>query len=151
MKLNLDPYLSSTLRWLHQHSLFLIRITIGIVFLWFGLLKVFNVSPLIPVLKQTYSFFPFPAFSIFVGVWEIIIGLGFIFNLYLNATLILLWLQMGGIFISVLLNPSIFFDGNPFFLTTQGEFLVKNFIIIAASFKLIANNSSSKLALPKKL
>ena len=112
-----------------------LRIALAIVFIWFGALKVFDVSPVKDLIETTYSFLPEPAFMIFLGVWEIIIGLGLLFRRFLRVTLFLLWFQMAGTIFALFLAPSLFFNlGNPLLLTTEGEFVVKNLALIAAGF-----------------
>lgn len=110
-----------------------LRVALGIVFLWFGALKVFGVSPVASLLKETYSLLPEPGFTVALGLWEMAIGAGLLFRVALRATLFLLWLQMAGTFFSLFLVPSIFFAGkNIFLLTLEGEFVMKNIILIAA-------------------
>ncbi len=111
----------------------LLRIALGVVFLWFGLLKVFGVSPVEYLIKATYSFLPLQPFITFLGVWEVLVGLGLIFGVALRLTLALLWLQMAGTFVSLVLSPTMFFShGNLFLLTTEGEFVIKNLVLITA-------------------
>ena len=109
-----------------------LRVTLGLVFLWFGALKVFGVSPVADLITSTYSFFP-PLFVMVLGIWEVAVGFGLIFRFALRSILALLWLQMAGTFASLVLNPTLFFHGNIFLLTTEGEFVVKNIVLVAAS------------------
>lgn len=118
--------------WFTDHSVSLLRISIGIVFLWFGLLKVFDITPVDFLVNETFPFMG-DNFLLILGIWETLIGLGFIFGKFLKATLLLFWLQMGGVFMSPILKPETFFLGNPFVLTMEGEFLVKNIVLLAAS------------------
>ena len=111
----------------------ILRFALGIVFLWFGSLKIFNVSPVAGLIAGTYSFLPLQTFMAVLGVWEVIIGIGLIFKLSLRITLAFLWIQMAGTLFSLILNPSIFFQGgNLLLLTTEDEFVVKNLVLIAA-------------------
>lgn len=124
----------TAIREMRNWGIWLLRVGLGIVFLWFGLLKIFNVSPVTHIIEKTYTFtIDYPVIIILLGVLEVLIGLGLILKMYLKITLILLWLQIAGVLLSVLFNPSLFFDGNPFFLTLEGEFVVKNLVILAAS------------------
>lgn len=119
---------------MHTWSIPVLRVALGIVFLWFGALKIFGVSPVAELIRVSYSFFPAHSFLIFLGVWEMAIGVGLMFKITLRFFLFLLWLQMAGTFLAPLLAPHIFFIGNnPLFLTTEGEFIVKNFVLIASS------------------
>ncbi len=118
---------------MHMWAIPALRICLGIVFLWFGLLKVLGVSPVVGLIQETYYFFPTSAFIFILGIWEVLVGLGLIFNVALRATLALLWVQMAGTLFAVVLAPSMFFVGyNPFLLTMEGEFVVKNLVLIAA-------------------
>ena len=120
--------------WMRRHGITALRLAIGIVFIWFGMLKVLGVSPVAELIERTYSFFPQPGFVIFLGLWEIVIGLGLLFHIALRIALALLWLQMFGTFAALFLDPSIFFaHSSIFLLTTEGEFVIKNFVFIAAS------------------
>ena len=119
---------------MHKWALPVLRYSLGIVFLWFGLLKVAGVSPVAGLVSQAYSFLPAHGFLVFLGIWEVLIGLGLIFNVWLRATLALLWLQMLGTFTALILAPHMFFnDGNVFLLSTEGEFIIKNLVLIASS------------------
>lgn len=124
----------SFLVWLRKNSIVCLRVSLGIVFLWFGALKIFGVTPVAGLIQSSYPFFPYPAFIVFLGVWEAAIGLGFIAKRALPATIALMWLQMLGTFGSLVLLPSLFFQhGNIFLLTTEGEFVIKNLVLVAAS------------------
>ncbi len=143
---NLDH---SFIRLMHMWGIPLLRIALGIVFLWFGSLKLFNVSPVEGLIANTYSFVPTDAFLMVLGVWEVLIGIGLLLKLSLRITLALLWLQMAGTLLAPALNPEIFFQSsNILLLSTEGEFVVKNLVLIAAGIVIggyeVALNSSNK-------
>ena len=111
----------------------ILRVSLGIVFLWFGALKVLGASPVEGLIAATYSFLPAKEFILILGVWEMAVGLGLIFKLALRVTLAFLWLQMLGTLATLFLEPSMFYAaGNPFLLTTEGEFVIKNLVLISA-------------------
>lgn len=127
-----------------------LRISLGIIFFWFGMLKILGASPVIDMIKITYSFMPEPAFIIFLGVLEVLIGLGLIFKIYLRTILVIFWLQMLGTLYTFVLAPAILFnDGNIFTLTTLGEFVVKNIVLISAGLVIwgyeLSRNSSQNI------
>ena len=65
--------------------------------------------------------------------WEIAVGVGLLFAVALRLTLFLFWLQMAGTFLVLVAKPAIAFQGgNPLLLTTEGEFVIKNLVLIAA-------------------
>ena len=118
---------------LRRSGIPVLRVCLGIVFFWFGALKVLGVSPVAGIIHTAYPFMPYPAFILVLGIWEVLIGIGLIFNIALRATLALLWLQMLGTLTALILAPSLFFaDGNIFLLRTEGEFVIKNLVLIAA-------------------
>ncbi len=119
---------------MEKHGIKFLRISLGIVFLWFGFLKIIGQSPVEYLIAQTYFFLPAKEFVIFLGLWELIIGLGLIFSIQLKVTLLLLWLQMAGTFLAPILKPMMFFKNlNLMLLTTEGEFVVKNLVLVAAA------------------
>lgn len=110
-----------------------LRVALGTVFFWFGTLKVSGISPVADLVRETFSFMPYPEFFLLLGLWEMVVGLGLIFKIQLRFTLALLWVQMLGTFVSLLLRPDIFFTGgNIFLLTTYGEFIIKNLVLAAS-------------------
>lgn len=124
-------------------SIAILRITLGIVFLWFGLLKLFGVSPVVSLIAHTYSFLPTMQFVFFLGIWEVVIGVGLLLNKGLKIIIPLLWLQMLGTLSSALFNPSLFYTHqNIFALSMEGEFLAKNLVLIAASLVIFAHDQT---------
>ena len=127
---------------MHRWSIPLLRYALGIVFIWFGLLKLLDASPVVELIKMTYSFFPYPWFVKILGVWELVIGLGLLTRRAPRITLTLLWLQMLGTLASPVFAPQLFFtSGNPFYLTTIGEFVIKNIVLVSASFVIASYNT----------
>jgi len=127
---DLDNVLTTFLR---TWSIPALRLALGVIFLWFGALKVLGVSPVLSLVQQTYPFVPTHPFFFVLGLWEIGIGCGLIFNRALRFTLILLCIHLLGTFVALLQTPSLFFlNENPLWLTTEGEFVVKNLVLVAA-------------------
>ena len=111
----------------------ILRVCLGIVFLWFGLLKVIGQSPVAALVAETVPWFPSAVFIPVLGVWEMLVGTGLLFAVALRLTLFLFWLQMAGTFLVLVLRPDTAFQqGNPLLLTTEGEFVIKNLVLIAA-------------------
>ena len=111
----------------------LLRICLGVVFVWFGALKVTGDSPVAALVAAAVPWFPPEMFVPFLGIWEILVGAGLLFRVALRVVLLLFWLQMAGTFLVLVLRPDIAFQhGNPLLLTTEGEFVIKNLVLIAA-------------------
>lgn len=119
--------------WMERYGVTVLRLALAIVFIWFGVLKVIDKSPVEDLVKDTIYFLPEDEFFVVIGVWEIVIGVGLLVPVMLRLTLALFWLQMAGTFLSLLVLPDrAFQDGNPLLLDVTGEFVVKNLVLIAA-------------------
>lgn len=122
------------IRFMAAYGITLLRISIGIVFFWFGALKLFpGLSPAESLIRQSITFLPMDLFLPFLAVWEMLIGLGFITGKFMRATILLLFLQMPGTISPVVLRPDLVFIHFPFALTLEGQYIVKNLIIISAA------------------
>jgi putative oxidoreductase len=127
----LDQLLLDTLR---RWSITALRLALGSVFLWFGALKVFGSSPVASLIQETYTFMPISIFLLILGVWEMVIGIGIILKRALRFVLILLGIHLIGTFTAIGFNPGIFFvQGVPFCLTVDGEFVIKNVVLMTAA------------------
>lgn len=121
------------IRFMSTHGIWTLRICLGLVFFWFGLLKVIGKSPVAGLVAQTVYWIPAEIFLPLLGIWEMVVGAGLLLAIALWLTLFLFWLQMAGTFLVLVLRPEIAFQGgNPLLLTTEGEFVVKNLVLIAA-------------------
>lgn len=115
-------------------SLRILSLSLALIYIWFGLLKVFTISPVSDLIQTCFPFFPEPFFLHVLGIGEVLIGLGLLFKKTRKIAALLLFLHMLGIFAGLFLKPSVYFSGgNIFLLTTYGEFVVKNIILIAAA------------------
>ena len=126
-------FISAMRRW----GFLFLRVSLGAVFLWFGMLKLFGVSPVAQLVQSTYYFLPGQWLMITLGEVEVLIGICLISGIMLRLALGLLWIQMAGTFASFFLNPSLFFmHGNILLLTTEGEFIVKNLVLLSGGIVL---------------
>ena len=124
---------AAMIRFMSAWGIWMLRICLGLVFIWFGALKVFGHSPVVALVAAAVPWFPPETFVPFLGVWEILVGTGLLFRVALRLTLLLFWLQMAGTFLVLVLRPDIAFQGgNPLLLTTEGEFVIKNLVLISA-------------------
>lgn len=127
----LDNYLITRMRTM---GLFCVRWSLGIIFVWFGALKILGLSPVGELIQTAYAFLPAENFIIILGIIELFIGGCLLTKKLLRIALGLLWIQMAGTLMTFFLAPSLMITGgNPLLLTMQGEFVVKNLVFIAAS------------------
>ena len=116
-----------------------LRVALGIVFLWFGALKFFpNLSPAELLAARTIEQLTFGAVQRdlalpILAAWEVLIGVGLIVGRWLRAVLFLLAVQMAGTFTPLLLFPSETFTVFPIAPTLEGQYIIKNIVLIGAA------------------
>lgn len=121
-----------------RYGITLLRVSVGVVFLWFGLLKFFpGLSPAEDLATRTMSVLSFGlvqprAALLALAVWECAIGIGLVLGVFLRATLLLLWLQMLGTVTPILLFPEEVFARIPYAPTLEGQYIIKNLVLVSA-------------------
>lgn len=134
-----------------KYGLLLLRISIGIVFFWFGILKFSpGLSPAQDLAIRTIDVMMFgiiPAnFSIVIlAAWEVLIGLGLLSGIFLRGTLFLLFLQMIGTMTPVFFFPQEVFTAIPYAPTLEGQYIIKNLVLISAGIVLGATVRGGKI------
>ena len=124
-------------RFMSAYGLTLLRLALGLVFIWFGVLKIVGQSPVGDLVADTVYWLPADPFVRFLGVWEVAIGVGLLLGIALRLVLLLFFLQMAGTFLVLVILPDQAFDGrNPLLLTVLGEFVIKNLVLIATGLVL---------------
>ncbi|MCA9991803.1 MAG: DUF417 family protein [Anaerolineales bacterium] len=124
--------------WMARYGILLLRISVGIVFFWFGFLKFFpGLSPAQDLATRTIDVLTFglvpPQISIYIlAVWECLIGLGLILGVFMRGTLLLLFGQMLGTITPILFFPHEVFTHIPYAPTLEGQYIIKNMVLISA-------------------
>lgn len=129
----LVPIDDTIIRFLRRWSITVLRVSIAVVFIWFGALKVFDVTPVSDLVADTVYWVDPEWFVPLLGVFEIVVGASLLARRALRIMLGLFALQMAGTFLVLVLQPDVAFqDGNPFLLTVEGEFVIKNLVLLSA-------------------
>ena len=116
-----------------------LRIGLGVVFLWFGALKFFpGTSPAETLAARTIEELSGgaigPAVSLpILATWESLIGLGLLAGRFMRATLFLLALQMLGTLTPLVIFPAETFSTFPIAPTLEGQYIIKNVVLIGAA------------------
>ncbi len=117
-----------------------IRLSFGVIFIWFGVLKPLGLSSAEGLLKSTVIWLPFGSpemWLIIIGLWEVVIGVFFFFKKTTRIAIILLFLQMVGTFMPLVVLTEVTFQSNNFLLPTlEGQYIIKNLMIISAALVL---------------
>jgi uncharacterized membrane protein YkgB len=118
---------------LNRSSLTILRITLAITFIWFGALKPFGQSPAVELITKTVYWFDPDIFIPILGIWEMLIGICLLFPPLIRVGLGLLALQMPGTFLPLVILPEVCFTSVPFDLTLEGQYIIKNLVLIGAA------------------
>ncbi|GAB4309835.1 MAG: DoxX family protein [Phototrophicales bacterium] len=128
--------------WMARHGVRLLRISLGVVFFWFGFLKFFpDLSPAQDLASRTIETLTFGIMTETISLpvlatWESLIGLGLITGKYLRFTLLLLFAQMLGTILPIFFFPEEVFTRFPYALTLEGQYIVKNLVLVSAALVL---------------
>lgn len=154
--LRVDRYVT---HWMAKHGVDIVRVALGVIFLWFGFLKFFpGVSSEEAIATRTMGVLSLGLLSpnvsrVLLATWECAIGLGLLTHKALRVTLLLLFAQMLGTLMPLLIFPGETFARIPFVPSLQGQFIIKNFVLIAAAIvvgatvrggRLVANPSAAR-------
>jgi uncharacterized membrane protein YphA (DoxX/SURF4 family) len=129
----------------------LLRVSLGLVFLWFGVLKFFpGLSPSQDLAARTMQRLSFGLLSpegavMLLAIWESLIGLGLLTGVLLRGTLLLLWLQMLGTITPLVLFPGETFTRLPFVPSLEGQYIIKNIVLISAGIVIGATVRGGRL------
>jgi uncharacterized membrane protein YkgB len=116
-----------------KHSVTLLRVALAIVFIWFGALKVTGASPVEDLVAQVVFWVPKAAALQVLGWTEIFVGVALLLRFAPRLAMALFFVHMPGTFLILVLHPELAFQhNNPLLLTTIGEFVLKNIVLLAA-------------------
>jgi putative oxidoreductase len=130
-----------TVRVLHRVSVPALRIAIGVVFIWFGALKVEGTTPVGDLVAATVPFLDRHWFVPTLGLLEVALGLALVSGRALRLVTPVMVAHLAGTFLVLVTQPAVAFQhGNPLLLTTVGEFVVKNVVFIAAGLVILSRS-----------
>ncbi len=114
----------------------LARFGLFVIYFWFGLLKVFGVSPADTLVQnlfeRTIPIIPFGTFLIAFGIFEMAIGVLFMIRGAERVVIPLLFIHMITTFIPLFALPQETWSGL-FTPTLEGQYIIKNLALIAAA------------------
>lgn len=137
--------------WMAEHGMLLLRIALGVVFFWFGALKLIpDASPAEALAGQTIERLTGGLVATgtavpILAVWEVAIGVGLFVGRGMRITLLLLFVQMLGTITPLFLFPSETFSHFPWAPTLEGQYIIKNVVIVAAAIVLGATVRGGQL------
>lgn len=144
----IDQFLT---RWMARYGITFLRLSIGIIFIWFGGLKFFSgMSPAEDLALSTiellsFGLIPSHIALILLATFEVLIGILMTSGKYLRFTILLLLGQMVGTMSPIFLFPDIVFNDVPFVLTIEGQYIFKNFVVISSAIVIGATVRGGRL------
>ncbi len=135
----LEPLDIRITTWMARHGVTLTRLALGVVFLWFGAIKLVpGWSPAADLAARTIEQLTFGVVHPEVGlallaVWESLIGIGLLTGRFLRLTLLLLFLQMPGTMLPLVFFPMETFVAFPYSPTLEGQYIIKNLVLVGAA------------------
>ncbi len=125
-------------RWMARYGVVILRVALGVVFFWFGVLKFFpGLSPAQTLAVETidlltFGLIPGSVSLVLLAVLECAIGLGLISGRLMRLTLLLLAFQMVGAASPLVLFPGEVFTAFPYSPTLEGQYIIKNVVLVSA-------------------
>jgi uncharacterized membrane protein YphA (DoxX/SURF4 family) len=138
LRARLDAFEEHSAGWMAEHGICLLRRSLGVVFVWFGVLKFFpSLSPAEDLAARTITVLTFgvvgPSISLPVlATWECAIGLSFVTGRLMRAGLVLLFAQMAGTFLPLAFFPGEVWTHAPYAATLEGQYIIKNVVLVSA-------------------
>lgn len=135
----IESFESTAYDWMARNGVLLLRLSIGIIFFWFGFQKFFpGISSAEDIATHTIEVVTFgivshPVSMPLLAVWEVLIGLGFLSGKFLRATIVLLYLQMAGTITPLFIFPEETFYLVPWVPTIEGQYIIKNIVFITGA------------------
>jgi putative oxidoreductase len=143
----LDHVVAQSLR---PVTLPLLRVLLGVLFVWFGGLKIAGRSPVAGLIAQTLPFGDNQLVLLSLGAAELALGVLLISGFVLRLALLAVSMHLAGTFATFAMAPGLVFsEGNPLLLTADGEFVTKNVVLIAAALVLISHSSAVAVPSPE--
>ena len=119
--------------WMAVRGVFFLRISLAVVFIWFGALKPFGVSPADDLVAKTVYWVDPEWFLPVLGVWEVLIGICMLWRPLIRVSIALRALQMPGTFLPLVILPDVCFVHIPWAPTLEGQYIIKNLVLISAA------------------
>ena len=138
-------------RWMARHGVTILRISLGVIFAWFGGLKFLpGVSPAEDLASRTIEYLTLGRITSQVSLpllaaWELAIGIGLLTGVLLRTVLGLMLLQMAGTLAPLVLFPNEVFLHVPYAPTLEGQYIIKNAVLVSAGIVIGATVRGGRL------
>lgn len=133
-----------------RHGLLCVRIGLGVVYFWFGILKYFpGISPAEVLAAKTVETITFGLMPPHIGLpvlatWECFIGAGLLLGIFPRLILVLICTHLIGTFTPMFFYPAEIWTSFPFMLTLEGKYIVRNLVLYGAALMIGASLAAKR-------
>ena len=126
-------------KWVAANAISLLRISIGIIYIWFGMLKYFpQLSPADELAKDTirlitFHLIPDTVSIILLAIWETVLGSLIVIGVWKRVIYYFLLLHLACTFVPLFCFTELSFTVSPYAFTLVGQYIMKNIIIVCAA------------------
>ena len=118
--------------WLH-------RVSLGVLFIWFGLLKPLGHKTTTSILAHTTYWGDPESTVLILGWWEVAIGVCLLIRPLVRIAVLLLVIRLPGVILAFVLKPEVCFYSFPFAPTPEGQYLIKDLVIFIATLAIVGS------------
>lgn len=129
----LDQIDEQIVTWMHRVGHRVDRLAIGLVFVWFGLLKVLDFTSATSIIAKTVYLGSPEVTTRLLGLWEVAIGVCLIGPGLARVAVALLAIRLPGTLLALLLRADVCWTDSFLVPTIQGQYLIKDAILFAAA------------------
>lgn len=116
-----------------------LRTSLALVFMWFGVLKLTGDSPVLALVSATIPWVDSYRLMHLLGAVEVLLAVGLLLGRAQRLLLLVLAVHLSGTFLTFVMAPQLMIQhGKPLILTADGEFVLKNLVLISAALLLAA-------------
>jgi uncharacterized membrane protein YphA (DoxX/SURF4 family) len=127
--------------WLNRHWLWIARISLAIIYIWFGLLKLLGLSPALDLVqalaRMTIPMVPFDAFYIVFGGFEIAVGILFLIRGWERIAVAALLFHLLMTSLPLFVVPGMVW-AQPFVPNLEGQYIIKNLALAALGLAILS-------------
>jgi uncharacterized membrane protein YphA (DoxX/SURF4 family) len=130
------------IEWVEKHDPLLARLAMAVVYFWFGILKLFGLSPANPMIQslqaRTLPFLSFDQFIILFALFEMLIGILFLIPKATRVVMLLFLFHMVTTTMPLFILPKMTWQ-SALVPTMEGQYIIKNVVLIALAANLGAS------------
>lgn len=121
------------LTFVEEHSLTMLRYSMVVVYIWFGLLTATGTSATAGLIADIFPFIPRTVFLVGLGGWEIAIGLALLSRRTLRLAVVLLGAHAAVVMLPLVVLPSVTFSYFPYGPSFEGVYIIKDWVLLGGA------------------